>query len=93
MEQEDEEVNVIFSFLCFVSKKECKSQADQRYNSLVKTRVKCHKLVCWQVVQAHKFAEIAEVAAMDVGEEAPVIAIPEKQKWLKEHPYVPIPTL
>ncbi|CAM6039461.1 unnamed protein product [Sphagnum compactum] len=43
--------------------------------------------------EAHKFAEIAEVAAMDVGEEAPVIAIPEKQKWLKEHPYVPIPTL
>ncbi len=46
MEQEDEEVNVIFSFLCFVSKKECKSQADQRYNGLLKTRVKCHKLVC-----------------------------------------------
>jgi hypothetical protein len=44
-------------------------------------------------VQAHKFVEIAEVAAMDVGEEAPAIAIPEKQKWLKEHPYVPIPTL
>jgi hypothetical protein len=43
-------------------------------------------------VQAHKFVEIAEVAAMDVGE-APAIAIPEKQKWLKEHPYVPIPTL
>ncbi len=46
MEQEDEEVNIIFSFLRFVSKKECKSQADQRYNGLVKTRVKCHKLVC-----------------------------------------------
>jgi len=43
--------------------------------------------------EAHKFVEIAEVAAMDVGEEAPAIAIPEKQKWLKEHPYVPIPTL
>jgi len=30
---------------------------------------------------------------MDVGEEVPTIPILEKQKWLSEHPFVPIPTL
>lgn len=44
-------------------------------------------------LQVHKIEEIAEVAAMDVGEEIPTIPIPEKQKWLNEHPYVPISTL
>jgi hypothetical protein len=44
-------------------------------------------------LQVHKIEEIAEVAAMDVGEEIPSIPIPEKQKWLNEHPYVPISTL
>ncbi|KAG0600897.1 hypothetical protein M758_11G069200 [Ceratodon purpureus] len=43
--------------------------------------------------KVHRIQEIAEVAAMDVGEETPSIPIPEKQKWLTEHPFVPIPTL
>ncbi len=30
---------------------------------------------------------------MDVGEEKQMIAIPQKQKWLKEHSYVPILSL
>ena len=48
---------------------------------------------CIWSLQVHKIEEIAEVAAMDVGEEIPSIPIPEKQKWLNEHPYVPISTL
>lgn len=43
--------------------------------------------------EVHRIPDIAEVAAMDVGEDTPSIAIPEKQKWLTEHPFVPIPTL
>jgi hypothetical protein len=30
---------------------------------------------------------------MDVGEEKQMITIPQKQKWLKEHSYVPILSL
>ncbi|XP_073384942.1 uncharacterized protein [Physcomitrium patens] len=40
-----------------------------------------------------RIQEISEVAAIEVGEDKPTIPIPEKQKWLSEHPYIPIPTL
>ncbi|XP_073386204.1 uncharacterized protein [Physcomitrium patens] len=41
----------------------------------------------------HKIQVITEVAAMDVGEDAPITPTIQQQKWLSNHPFVPITSL
>lgn len=40
-----------------------------------------------------KIPEVAEVAAIDVGEVVPAMSLPERQKWLCEHPSMSIPAM
>ncbi|XP_073385856.1 uncharacterized protein [Physcomitrium patens] len=42
---------------------------------------------------AHRIQEIAEVAASDIAEDKPTVQIPERQMWLSERAFVPIPAL
>lgn len=44
-----------------------------------------------RTMQARRLSEIVDAASMDVGEDGPGIPVSEKEKWLQEHPFKPIP--